>query len=127
MWHKIILIGFLVLCGCAHKKRALNLYRDEVALGVSSLQILKEYGPATQMWHDGDENVYSYSYSKPKYDFLSFLPVPIFKSKFDNYEVVLAFDGQGQLVDVKRFHNKVMVKSWLVCEFGVGDCEISRD
>lgn len=128
MWYKIIIVlGFLFLNACSHNKMALHLYRDQLSTGTSSLEIFKKYGPATQMWHDGQGNVYSYNYAKPHYNFLSFLPVPLFKSRFDNYEVVLVFDGDGRLQDIKKFHNHVMVKSWLICEFGEVDCEISRN
>lgn len=125
---KLVMIWLICLssCGFNAHKGALNLYFDEVEKGESSLKIFKQYGPSQQMWRDGDTNVFSYSYTKPKYSFVSFLPIPVFKSKFDNYEVVLTFDDKGNVMDVIKFHDRVIVRSWLVCDYAIVDCDVER-
>lgn len=129
--HKILLtllLFFLTSCGFSNKA-ALKLYKKEIPNDISSLELLKKYGPAQQAWHDdfNYNNIFSYSYSKPRYDFLSFLPIPNFQSKFDNYEVVLTFDANGNLADVKKFHDRIKTKSWLICEAAIADCDLGRE
>ncbi len=114
-------------CGSSNKA-ALRLYNKEISSDISSLELLKKYGPAQQMWHDDfNYNNFSYSYSKPKYSFLSFLPIPNFQSKFDNYEVILTFDANGSLAGVKKFHDRIKTKSWLVCESTIADCDLGKE
>jgi hypothetical protein len=124
----VLLVIFLSSCAYSSDKRALNLYYEDSLINSSSLEILKKYGPAQQMWRDSfDNNVFSYSHSKPRYSLLSFFPIPVFQSKFDNYEVILTFNNKGNLIEVKKFYDRVQTQSWLVCESKKANCDLGRE
>ncbi|MBU6338841.1 MAG: hypothetical protein KGQ36_02590, partial [Rickettsiales bacterium] len=78
MLNKILFTFFiLILFSCSSaSKKALNLYYEENLLEKSSLEIFKKYGVANQMWRDSSNNsIFSYSYTKPRYNFASFFPL----------------------------------------------------
>lgn len=124
-----ILLLVFILSSCSfHNKMALNLYYEENLLGSSSLEIFKKYGAANEMWRDSFNNsIFSYSYTKPRYNFASFFPLLNAKSKFDNYEVILVFDEKGKLIEVKKFYDRLLAKSWLICESKNFDCDLSKE
>ena len=128
---KIILIFLLLFsasCSQRGNKKVLNMYRNDIDLHTSSLSISKKYGVAQRKWRDElGNNIFSYSYSKPKYSLFSFLPIPLFYSKFDNYEVILTFDEDGSLVQMSKFHDRIKMKSWLICEPQVANCDLEYE
>ncbi len=132
MGHTGIILIFLLIfsasCRPCGSKKALIIYKNNIELQTSSLEIIKKYGLAQQRWRDeSGNNIFSYTYSKPKYGIFSFLPIPLFYSKFDNYEVILTFDDSGNLADVKKFHDRIKMKSWVICEPQVADCDLGYE
>lgn len=123
-----ILILFIFSSCSFQNKVALNLYYEENLLGKSSLEIFKKYSSSDQMWRDSENNSFlSYSYTKPKYNFVSFFPLLSKKSQFDNYEVILVFDQKGKVIEVKKFHDKIFTKSWIICESKNFNCDLNRE
>lgn len=120
----IFLLFLLSSCYGIGNKETLNLFFDDVKLNTTSLEIVKTYGVSSKRWEDkSGNNVVSYSYSKPKYNILSFLPWQKTTSQFVNYEVILVFDQKGNLIKFAKFNDQLQTKSWLLCEENVANCD----
>lgn len=128
---KIISIFLCVVMASCHgkgNKNTLFLYRDKLEIETPYSDIKDKYGFAQRKWRDSDGNkILSYSYSKPRYSIFSFLPIPFTYSKFDNFEVILVVDSDGNLSDIKKFHDKIKIKSWLICESQIADCDLEYE
>ena len=121
-------ILFIFSCQGQGNRRVIGLYKSNIELGTSSFKIIKKYGFAINKWIDkSGNNVASYVYSKPAYQISSFFPLPIFDSKFNNYEVILTFDKKGSLIDVKKFLNSMKTESWIFCESEVTNCNLNYE
>ncbi len=119
----LLVLFFAFSCIGEGNKQAINLYYDDLKLGESAFEILKNYGLSSHRWEDEEgNNIISYSYSRSKYNILSFLPWQKSNSKFVNYEVVMTFNQEAKLVKIKKFSNELKVKSWLLCDNNVTNC-----
>ena len=125
---KILLILPLILCSScqnAGNKNALRLYAKTLEKEVLRDKIIEKYGNPQEKWLDKRKNqVFSYSYSKPKYNWSSFFLLPLSPTKFYNYEVILTFNGQNQLIDSRKFLDQMMVKPWTICESSITNCDL---
>jgi len=125
---KIFSIFFIISlssCGILEEARKTKLYHSKNLLGTSSAKIIKKYGLPDEEWQDKDGNdVFGYSYSEVKYKPSSFLPIPLTNSRHDNYEIVLTFNKTNELIDIRKFVNQVVVKSWTLCEAAVANCNV---
>jgi hypothetical protein len=122
----LFLAIFLTSC-FAKNNPTIALYEADLRVGDSAVEILQKFGSAQKNWKINDEyDAFSYSHSRPIYNFSSFIPLPLFDSEFVNYEVVLVFDKNEKLVEAKKFSNRVKIKSWFLCEDDVADCLIEE-
>ncbi len=124
-----LIILFLTLSSCssmgAKNRVVLRLYNDEIKLKTTIQEVVKKYGKQNQEWIDSNGDlVLSYSASKVVYGAMSFFPIPLTKSRFNNYEIVLTFDKKGYLADVKKFIDCQETLPVTVCESDLADCNL---
>lgn len=122
-----IVIFMLLLFSCKSRgdRLALGLYYDDIKPKTMMSEVIKKYGKNYRKWRDGNGyQVLEYSHCQSHYDLLSFLPLPITKPKFDNYEIILTFDKNNRLITVKKFHDRLISLPLAICEPDIADCNL---
>jgi hypothetical protein len=120
----LILIA-LQACKSRGNSAAVFLYKNQISKDSSESEIVKKYGKPQEIWLDErGRKVLSYSYARLSYNLSSFFPIPMAKSRFNNYEVILIFDKSGALQDVRKFLDQMLVRPLAVCESSRADCNL---
>jgi hypothetical protein len=118
---------FLSACySSVGNKSAILLYKIEnLENGTNINEISKKYGKFSSKWIDEDgNNLYQYSYTKNKYDLISYLPIINHFGwvKTENYEILLTSDSKNQLKNQKKFFNRAKSRNSLVCSPDAYSC-----
>jgi hypothetical protein len=129
MSHKIIaILLFSLLISCSSKtgnKSTIWLYGAKIEKGTKIDEIVKNYGDYSDSWQNKEGNkIYQYYYLKNSYDLISQLP---FINHFGwinsrNYEVILVFDENEELIQKNDFRGKAKARNSLVCNPKIYSC-----
>lgn len=123
----IILIS-IFLFSCASKTgnpKTVKLYNSPLNPDSKIDEITKIYGDYSDFWEDEKGNkIYQYSYTKNKYDLVSYLPIINHFGfiRSENYEVVLKEDKNNFVLEKISFHNSSLSRNSLVCNPKIYSC-----
>lgn len=124
----ITILLVLFLASCASKignPKTVNLYKKSIDNSASIDEIKKTYGQYSDFWEDEKgHNIYQYSYTKSKYDLVSYMPIINHFGfiKSENYEVILVMNKNNLLLEKISFHDRALSRNSLVCNPLIYSC-----
>lgn len=118
----------LFLASCVSKTgnyKTVKLYNEGLKPDSKIEDITKIYGNYSDFWEDEEGNkIYQYSYTKNKYDLVSYLPIINHFGfiRSENYEVILKENKNNFVLEKISFHNSSLSRNSLVCNPKIYSC-----
>lgn len=118
----------LIIASCSQKQNTIfsadtKKFFDNQT--VSTNNFFGTHRESMSQWIDKDGHVvkeYSRSQSHP--GFISYLPIISFFTarNYDNYELIVTFDKDGQVLNMRNFYNKLTLESVAFCNSSTSSC-----
>ena len=115
----LISLSSAIVCSCTTlgNEKTKSLYSENI-VKQSIEDVTTKYGYYSSEWKDSDGNqIYQYLYKDAHYTSLVYIPIAAYFGSIltDNYEVILTYNKNGQLVNKKNFYNKIKSSTGLTC------------
>jgi len=128
MSKKSLILLIFLLGACSHKignKNTLKIITNPSEIIMNQQDIIKKYGSAQNIWtKEENREIWQYLYGKNSYDLASLIPIINHFGWVNgqNYEVLLLFDQNGALEEIKKFSSQAKWRNGLICNPEIYEC-----
>ena len=123
-----ICIIILFLNSCSYSRGDKNIQnfftQEEILQNKTFQEIENQFGKPINIWIDNKNTIAQYSYLKNNYDLISYLPIINHFGWINsrNLEIILVFDGNQKLIDIKKFVSLGKSRNSLICNPKIYSC-----